>query len=741
MYCSAFLPEQKLVDCRFPSTPPAANTFAICRTDTLKPFLYWYKPSHVIISTYGCKPTYITGALDDAGVNSSIIFRDRLQTKRSWHATSKYGTGDGSGGPDSGDDEPYASSQGSSQLSDSRRSSLDERETFEKKIQGFRTQADILEYARIQSTCGINLDDIPISLDDHLNNNNGVRRSKEEDEGDDNDNDAHSISSDVSNVSFGNNEVGNVLRISADMNYESANGKHQFIDLASTYVDDNGVRRRPRGTVHSKYVLGFSEGKLHLCIATANFSGATDQTDGYWCGTFPRVENGKAVTSSFGKTFLEHLKQQLICSLCIRETPDCQQKTARKDHHCPYCLGDLCERKVVALLKEVDLDCVDDLLTHYDWVVPDGVEMVTSRPGKIARKSETQFYTNPNPKDEETDDDPSPDVQHLLCAGDQVAEILEKHKVEIDKEKDKLYIQPTSIGNRLNAAELHEYCNSLSRGECSEEYRILWPRYSNNNNLVFWKDEIFQKTPYEVLDALYKYDIDISRFGRYHHFKSIFMQDGELNDESRMRFKYFLMTSCCLSVGAIGANANRGLMTTEKEYKNFEMGVMFISKQDRLYTNYQDDQHGTTIKLPLPFTVGPRYLDDETGKFSEWPKIQVISTRLNLGLNGVVLPDHPELVDKENLLEPIYKDIETFCQTAKPGQAIRIKNMFQKGLRFQLHQFCDSCCAGLQHYTEGKNHDEFVVSMPGLRKEDLSKKRTRPDETVDEGPPMPSFDD
>lgn len=216
-------------------------------------------------------------------------------------------------------------------------------------------------------------------------------------------------------------------------------------------------------------------------------------------------------------------------------------------------------------------------------------------------------------------------------------------------------------------------------------------------------------------------------------------------------------------------------MTTEKEYKNYEMGVMFISKPNRVYTNYQDDDNGVTIQLPLPFTVGPRYLDEDTMKFSEWPKIALSApanralsaslrnaqsdNRVNLGMNGQLLPMHPALLDSSetrSLLGGIFDTIAQFCENAKPGEQIKFGEMSQPSWRKEVHEFCESCNAGLQHWSKerkkGGIRDIMYVKMPGLTEAEAAKEkedsatmeeanRKRPREEKDDfSPPMPSFD-
>jgi len=98
-------------------------------------------------------------------------------------------------------------------------------------------------------------------------------------------------------------------------------------------------------------------------------------------------------------------------------------------------------------------------------------------------------------------------------------------------------------------------------------------------------------------------------------------------------FLWFLLTSACLSKGAQGeATTNPSLGSDAMSYSNFELGVLFTSRKDRLYCWTPSsccccDSGNTTktsaqlIHLPSPFCFRPApYVPDEDDmQFCETP--------------------------------------------------------------------------------------------------------------------------
>ena len=188
-------------------------------------------------------------------------------------------------------------------------------------------------------------------------------------------------------------------------------------------------------------------------------------------------------------------------------------------------------------------------------------------------------------------------------------------------------MQPTSIGSNIDEKQLYSYVQDLT-GKELEEYDIVWPsetlfRGLKNQSLLFFSGKIFNDTEFNVHDAMVKYVNTCGEEGKdlLHHFKSVYVGEDKIGlgqDGSTMvDYRWFLLTSACLSLGAIGAVTDAP-GTTTKEYKNFEMGIMFVSSPSMQYNNYMHSTKST--KLPVPFVVGEKFIGNDC-VYSEWPYI------------------------------------------------------------------------------------------------------------------------
>ena len=94
---------------------------------------------------------------------------------------------------------------------------------------------------------------------------------------------------------------------------------------------------------------------------------------------------------------------------------------------------------------------------------------------------------------------------------------------------------------------------------------MVWPSETlfdglKNSALLFWSAEQFNKTAYDIHEALVKYvnTCGEEKEDRLHHFKSVYVGEsktelGHDGDNTMVDYRWFLMTSACLSLGAIGA--------------------------------------------------------------------------------------------------------------------------------------------------------------------------------------------
>ena len=229
------------------------------------------------------------------------------------------------------------------------------------------------------------------------------------------------------------------------------------------------------GTHHTKYFMSIDPTHVHVLVTTSNITPSHGVVDGFWTQSFPRVEAGKG-GGDFGKTFVTHLKHQVYASICSRagKSNECSHS---KGGNCALCCGGRCGVELDELLGEVGMT-VDGLLTDVDWETE--VELIVSRPGDHAneevrrgrgarRSSRCSVISNEiNTLITQETSLNNPDcegkVKHLLCGGKQVAKALEEHGLEL-KPNSKCVFQPTSIGNNVDAKNLHSYVKELTRGE------------------------------------------------------------------------------------------------------------------------------------------------------------------------------------------------------------------------------------------------------------------------------------
>ncbi len=412
--------------------------------------------------------------------------------------------------------------------------------------------------------------------------------------------------------------------------------------------DKNKSEREPKlkrcmGTYHPKFMLLFEKsGSLVVSVSTANLTRQRG-VDGTWLQRFhPAKKNsgknekamkGNCDGSDFGHVLCDFLQRQADAAECNTMVP------------------------TEFLRRYLGIFSLNDFLQRYEFDNA-SVHLVSTVPGSHPGRFGAQHLSRLSGVQRGRYN------RRILYGPQRINDIMHKCTNRMNpwlpskylSNSDKLIAQTTSFGSKWTRKHLEQlvqqYMGVDDRKKSSREVDflqnidIVWPTKRHMDQIkqgiedkfedhghqkisfdhfTFLSSEAFNLIDQSTISRMTKYknlqpsllphvvSPHIKSYGRIINKKNV----SDSSDKQQTCLAWFMLTSACLSRGAQGYAERENIFqgTDEKNYLNFELGVLFCSRlqgnplTDRLYKSYSvqsslcDSDNYNSIYLPIPFQM------------------------------------------------------------------------------------------------------------------------------------------